>query len=86
MVLKLYFIASCRHSEQQINEDRLIYPLNLSVGGGGRGILTKKFNEFSLATKTALRPGNYPGHSRGGRGVGLFVKILEENSNKKLIA
>jgi hypothetical protein len=44
----------------------------------------KTFNERSRATKTGLRPGNYPGLSRGGEGGGLFVKNLEENDNKKL--
>jgi len=34
----------------------------------------KKFNECSLATKTALRIGNYPGHSRGGEGGAIREK------------
>jgi len=41
----------------------------------------KTFNECSLATKTVLRPGNYPGHSRGGRG--LFVKNLVRRFRKR---
>jgi len=40
MAFKLYFIASCRHSEQQ-QKLRLIYPLDMSVGRGGGAFLQK---------------------------------------------
>jgi hypothetical protein len=44
----------------------------------------KKFNECSLATKTALKPGNRPGHSRG-EGEGNIREKSRENGDMKLI-
>jgi hypothetical protein len=67
MALKLYFIASCRHLEQQIQPRQTYLPfVHVFVGGA---IPTKKINKCSLAIKMALRAGNYPGHSRGGGAI-----------------
>ena len=75
----LYCFMQTFGTTNTINID--LFTLSTSLLGGHS---YKTFNECSLATKTALRPENYPGHSRRGRG-GLFVKNLEENGNKKLI-